>query len=542
MLFRSARPRPNVLQSAHLPAPVGGLNMVVPASAMNPGDCLTLNNMIGSKYGLRVRPGYREWCTALGDPVEDVRSILSFAGSSEDGTADKLFACTQTGIWDVTTSSATPSQVYTFPTQNADSGFGVGTSFVTAAGHFYLYCDEANGYLTYTQSTDTWALIAEGAGAGEISGVDPRKLAFVTAWKTRVLFVERDTASMWYLEVGAITGAVTEFDFGNKFRYGGPLVGLWNWTIDGGSGVDDLLVAASRGGDIAVYAGTDPSDSAAFAQKGMWFVGGVPAGRRIATDFGGDILLLSYLGVIPLSKLLSGGDLASPDSYATNRIAPIFTDAMVERKHLRGWEIRIHPEDSTLIVGTPTWTGQPQEQFVMSLSSASKGWGRYLDLPITCAESWKGKLYFGTTDGRVCINDGVFDNISRDGSADNASDVEFSLLSAFSAFGGIHRKRLQFVRPIFRVNGADPSYLAEARWDFNESEISDTLPAVVSSGALWDVAVWDVDVWGAGLRTQSKTFGSTGFGTHLGIALKGACHAETILIGFDVAWDNGGVF
>jgi hypothetical protein len=535
------RPRQNLLQSGHLPAPSGGINRADPASNMPITDCLTLVNMIGSKYGLKVRPAYQEWVTGMGAPVESVRSILSFTGSEDDGGTDKLFACTTSGIWDCSLSTDTPSQVYTFPTIAATSGYGVGTAFVTIAGHFYAYCDESNGYVLYEEDTDTWSLIAAGSGVGEIDGVDPRKLAFVTAWKSRLLFVERDTANMWYLPVGQVTGTVTKFDFGNKFRYGGPLVGLWNWTIDGGQGVDDYLVAVSRSGDVAVYAGTDPSDADAFMQKGMWFIGGIPAGRKIATDFGGDVLLLSVLGIIPLSKLLGGGQIAMPDTYTTRNIGPLLTDAMEQRKHLRGWELRIHPEENVLLINTPAWTGQADEQFVMALASSGKGWGLWSGLPMECSEIWHGKLYFGTSDGRLCVNSGAYDNISRDGTIASASDVEFAFLSAYQSLGNPNRKQVRVIRPILRVDGATPAYTARARYDFDESAISETVIAGATTEALWDTAVWDVFLWAEGLEPTKSVNGSVGIGSHVAIAFKGACHAETILIGFDVAWEQGGL-
>jgi len=539
MLTRTVQPRRQIIMAAHMPAPLGGINRADPASAMPPLDCLSLKNMLGSQYGLKVRYGYREWCTGLGSPAEEVRSILSFAGSTDDGLADRLFACTTSGIWDVTESSAAPVQVYAFPTSNGTSGYGVGTSFVTSAGHFYLYCDEANGYLVYDESTDTWELIAEGSDVGEIQGVDPRHLAFVMVWKSRVWFVERDTANAWYLDAGAMYGTVTRFTFGNKFRYGGSLVGLWNWTIDGGAGIDDLLVAVSRAGDVAIYQGTDPDELTTFSQRGMWFVGGVPAGRRVCTDFGGDILLLSSLGVIPLSKLISGGEIASPDAFATRKIAPYFQDAMSVKKGMSGWEVRIHPEDSSLIIETPTFTAQPAKQFVMSLSS--KGWSEYEGLPMKCAESWRGKLYFGTEDGRICINDGLYDNVAIDGSVTEAYDVAFSGLSAFQSLGNVNKKRMQFFRVLLRVNGATPSCIEEARYDFDEREISTALPAApVSGSALWGTAIWGTSLWTGGLKPSIHVRGATGIGTHMAVAWKGTAHSQVILIGFDLSWDEGG--
>jgi hypothetical protein len=534
------RPRPSLLRSGHLPAPSGGINRADPASAMPITDCLTAVNLLGSKYGFRVRPGYQDWVTDLGSPAEGVRSILPFTGSEDDGGSDKLFACTMSGIWDCTTSTATPSQSYTFPTQGADSGYGQGTAFTTIAGHFYAYCDETNGYMAYDESTDTWTLVPAGSGAGQIDGVDPRNLCLVLAWKTRLLFVEKDTANMWYLPVGQLYGTAQKFDFGNKFKFGGPLIGLWHWTIDGGEGVDDYLVAASRGGDVAVYKGTDPSDADAFAQVGQWFVGAVPAGRRIATDFGGDLFIQSVLGLFPLSKLLAGGQIASPDTYTTRNIGPLLSDAMEQRKHLRGWEVRLHPELNALLINTPAWSGQPDEQFVMSLTSSGKGWSIFNGLPMDCTGVWHGKLYFGTNDGRICVNSGVYDNVAIDGGIDDASDVIFSFLSSYQSLGNPNKKQVRLIRPILRVDGASPAYTVRARYDFDESAISETVTAGATTEALWDAAIWDVDLWGAGLEAEKQIAGSVGIGSHVAIALKGECHAEAILIGFDCTWEEGG--
>lgn len=533
--------RQNLLKSTHIPAPLGGINRVDPESAMPAGDCLVALNMFGSKYGYKVRKGYRDWVTDIGDPAEEVRSLLSFKGSASDGSADRLFACTTSGIWDVSSSTDTPSQVYAFPTQNAVSGYGIYTGFTTTAGHFLVYMDEANGYILYTESTDTWTIVAAGSSPGEIDGADPRDFAFVVAWKTRLLFVEKDSARMWYLPVGQITGTVGSFEFGNKFRYGGDLVGLWSLTMDGGEGVDDYLIAVGRGGDVVVYAGTDPSSASAFEQVGKWFVGGVPAGRRIATDFGGDVLLMSSLGVMPLSKLRGGGEIANPDSYATRKIAPIFSDTISQRGHLTGWEIRVHPQESALIVNTPAWTGQSDEQFVMSLSSSGKGWSIFNGLPMVCSEVWGGRFYFGTEDGRVCLSEGVYDGVALDGGLDDATDIQFAFLSAYSGLGTVSKKQVRMVRPMLRVDGAVPAYTACARYDFDESAISETVYSTGGGVSLWDTAVWDTSLWAEGLASQKSVIGSVGIGSHVAIALKGECHAETILIGFDVAWEEGGL-
>ncbi|HAM41754.1 MAG TPA: hypothetical protein DCP69_10590, partial [Candidatus Omnitrophica bacterium] len=184
-----------------------------------------------------------------------------------------------------------------FGTTTGNAGFGTVTAYTTVGGKFLMYADEVNGLYCYTEGTATWAKVASGTGAGQISGIDPANIAFVTSWKNRIWFVERNSTRAWYLPIGQIAGVAASIDFGNRFKYGGQLVGVWSWTVDGGSGVDDYLVGISTAGDVLVYAGSDPTVD--FTVRGSWFIGKVPSGRRIATDVGGDLLLLTAQGILP---------------------------------------------------------------------------------------------------------------------------------------------------------------------------------------------------------------------------------------------------
>lgn len=525
------------LRRISIPAPMGSINTISSGAAMPPGDCIFRYNLIPAEYGLRTRLGSREWVTGLGGPV---RSLLAFTGSVKSGTRDRLFACTETGIWDVTDSSAAPTQLVVFGTQSADSGWGVSTVMVTAAGHFLLYCDEANGYHVYTESTDTWAKVALGAGAGQVSGCDPANFAFVTTWKNRVWFVERDTGRGWYLPANAIYGAATAFNFGARFKAGGDLRGLWSWTFDGGSGIDDQLVAVSGGGDVLVYQGTDPATLGAFQLRGVWFAGAVPAGRRLCTDFGGDLLLMSSLGILKLSTLVSGSTV-SPDagSYETHKIGNLFNQRQVANRNLRGWSMALHPQDATLIVTVPVAANQPTTQLAMSLWN--KGWSEYRDLPMGAhAVPWSGSLYFGSEDGRVLVNDGYIDGVTL---ADPASyaPVQWSLLTGFQNLGDPRQKRVQLMRPTFLGEAGAPAYEIRARYHWDMGEIAAAPALAPANGiAAWDAAAWDQAVWAAGYSASQRVSGAAGMGPEVAFAIRGSAKARTVLVGVDVAYDVGG--
>jgi hypothetical protein len=531
------RPVPPSIQSVRLPPPMGGINAIDSASEMPVTDCIYRYNLTPAERGLRARLGSREYVTGLtglGDNI--VRTTLPFTGSAKSGAQNKLFGTTSTGIWDCTASTTTPTQLITFANQTSEAGYGVGCVVVTSAGHFLLYCDEANGLFIYSQNDGAWTAVTMGGGGTQISGVDPANLVYCTVFKNRVWFVERDTARAWYLAAGAIYGAATSFELGTKFKAGGPLIGLYDWTVDGGSGIDDNLVALSQGGDVCIYKGTDPSSATTFGLVGVWTVGTLPAGRELATNAGGDMLLLTRAGALPLSSLLSGRIIES-SQYATAKIAPLFNGLMLTRADLHGWAIRLHPTDGTLMILVPEADGQNTTQLVMSL--ANKSWSQYRNLPIFSACVWNGQLYYGTADGKVGLNDGYNDGITL-ADPTTSTPVQWALLTSFQSLGSASNKQVQTIRPIFSADGGPPAYNAQARYDFDLSELA-TVAAGTNSDAAWDVATWDDATWdGASTVTRAPT-GTSGMGVDVAVALRGTSTSRTTLMGIDVFFTVGGL-
>jgi hypothetical protein len=397
-----------------------------------------------------------------------------------------------------------------------------------------------------TDGTATWDYVGP-AQAGTIGpsladqqrGLvgDPANFAFVTVWKSRVWLVEKDTSRAWYLDANAIYGAATSFDFGSRMRAGGPLVGLYGWSYDAGNGMDTLLVGLSGAGDVVIYQGTDPSSATTFGLKGTWSVAGVPAGRRIATDFGGDLLILSSLGVVPLSKLVVGSSTTDGSIYATAKIANLLSLLVSTRGTLPGWALAVHPTDNALLVTVPTLAGQATAQLVMSFAGR-RPWGQYRGLPMLSAASWSRELYFGTTDGRVCVQRGHVDGVQlADASA--FEPVEFSLLTAYRGDG--RNRQVQMLRPIILSETPSPAVEARARYDFELTEAA--LPDGAGGGGdgTWDASTWDASVWGGEYTVDSHLVGASGMGRKVAIALRGRALSRTVVVGFDVLFTEGGL-
>jgi hypothetical protein len=582
----SRPPRRQVSETAHIPAPMGGLNAVDAAYAMPATDCVQLFNMLPAENGLRARLGSREWFVGLKGASDDtVRTTFYYHGSAKDGTKDRVFACTSEGIWDVTSSGTladqwTPSTAYdggdivynegntylcviagtsdpssgptgtgtaivdgsaewdwassprelTFGTQTGDAGRGIFHSFITSAGHFLAYCDEANGYQLYTESTDTWAAVTA------VTGVDESTFVFVGSWKSRLFFAARDTAETWYLELGAISGAATKLDltWAAKPRHGGDLVGIYNWTLDGGAGIDDLLVFVFRGGDIAIYQGTSPTAAATFALKGVWYAGALPKGRNVVTPYGGDLLILTKNGVRPLSLLVNGGE--GLGQYTTKKISNLFNALMLSKSTIHGWSMHIHPEDNSLVVTHPTTDGANTEQLVMSLVNG--GWGRYRDLPIYSAGAGGGKLYFGSAAGKVYINDGYVDGVTL-ANPNAYSAIQWSVLTAFRNLGNGRQKRVHLIRPTILSENTAAEYGAQARYKFDLTEIASVSGGTVTSDE-WDGGVWDTATWAGEFEATQATTGTTGMGVDVAIAVRGTATSRTVLAGIDITFEQGG--
>ena len=126
-----ARAQAKSASEVPISVPMGGLNTVAAGLDMPATDCLQSWNLCAAEYGLRSRLGWREWVTGLDG---DVRSLLGFTGSTADGSTSKLYACTETGIWNVSASTDSPSRVVTFGTQNTSSGVGEHSAFTDVSG------------------------------------------------------------------------------------------------------------------------------------------------------------------------------------------------------------------------------------------------------------------------------------------------------------------------------------------------------------------------------------------------------------------------
>ena len=529
---RAQRGQQAATQPIPIPAPIAGINGTDSLASMGVHDSIYSYNVIPNENGLQTRNGYREWCTTLGGATNPVCTMIPFAG--QDGT-NKLFCTTKLGIYDVTSSAASPVIKLAFGTQTGNAGYGVSVQYNNDGGEYYiLYADTLNGLFFYTPGTDTWAQVTG------ITGVNETALVFVVEHKERLWFIEKDTQNAWYTAAGAMAGAATKFNLGPVMPRGGSLRGIYRWSVDGGSGLDDLLVFVSSSGDVAVFSGDDPASSTTWRSIGIWTIGKVPNSKTIAENIGGELHLLSVYGLLSMQDLVSGVEIAkiTGQNSLAKKISRYVKADMIGKSDDPQWDVTSLLSQGIVLVTRPYDTNETPIQYVFSFNTA--GWGFWRETPINCIVEWEGAVYFGDGAGNVHYLTGSLDGVLRAGTG--GTNVEFSFLTAYTDFGlpGVI-KRPHFVRPHFLSDaGSTPGYSTKFLYDYDIGEPTLTISTVVESGALWDVATWDSSVWGGLDGASTRWVGVNGQGHRVALAVRGEAAERCTYIEAVVYSEAGG--
>jgi len=512
-----------------VPIPYKGINAISPLSEMDPQEAILAYNLIPTQSGMQVRPGWQQWCTNLAG-AGGVRTLIPVRGNAT--AADKLFACTINGIYDCTSSSSSPTLVVTFPSQTGNAGWGQWEHCTNLAGDVYLlYCDEVNGYYTFDTNTTTWLKVTAGTASNQINGVDPATLVSVRLYNNRIWFVQVNTGNAWYLPVGQIYGTVTQFSFGNKFNHGGNLNSLWMFTYGSVFGTYMYLVGIGDSGDVIAYTGSDPNSATTWSMAGQWYVGDLPVGRRVATSYGGDLIILSVYGAVNLSSLFYQKDIMDPSIYLTKKIAPIIKNE-IANNDMRGWEIVPWPSQNSFLILDPDSVNTIQ--FCYNL--VTNAWTVLKAIPMQTACSWHGNLYAGSQSGVVELIGANQDAIPISGSTGNS--INWGMLGAFSSMQmpGV-AKFVDLIRA-YLLSQQTASYVTFARYDFDITDLTlgsgTGAPGAATSG--WDVGIWDSMLWGAGSQsTQVGVSGSTGSGRWVAFGILGTSIGMETLVGIDAS-------
>jgi hypothetical protein len=554
-----------------IPAPTRGIIQHENDAFMGPGACIISDNWVPTMKGVKLRGGTIRWCDlhALDTPVPPVPSPLRkpvvSAFEYVTGNDARMYAAQETKLFDVTSSppvlvaSGRTSGNYAAAQLSNQGAYWLiavnetgdiplrfnGTTWTVldpsaitawANSHHYVVGATAKDTTdnTYWKNTVDHTSAASGTfaadrtahptfwtsasapdGAGYITGpigsnvVNGRSLSFVCKYRNRLFFIETKSMNLWYLGINSISGALTEIPLSGNATHGGYLVFLANWTIDAGDGIDDKLIAMTSEGEVLIFSGNDPADPNNWKQEGQYHLS-PPLGMNAFDNVGGDVLILTVDGIIPISQAItkSAGELEL--ALVTRAIKRMWRDE-VNAKRQYPWTFKKWDEYGGNFVTFPG--GTPGNRYALAMNNTTGAFARCLGWDAMCFVRLRGDMFFGNQDGIImqCERTGY----------DDGKPYVATLVGGWDMFqAGMqeivwHQARAIFISPPFEP--FEPQITATT--DFIVT-IPPPPPAGVDPGVedVWDEGEWDVMKWDAtapvkpaNRNTMWLSVGMTGF-------------------------------
>lgn len=336
-------------------------------------------------------------------------------------------------------------------------------------------------------STTYWPAISAASGSS-ISKIDPAKFSFVWAYMARLYFVETGTLNVWYLSAGAVSGPATPFPMGGIFTSGGSLLFGSSWSLDNSSsnGLSEQCVMVTDAGEVAVYQGVDPNQSATWGKVGLYRID-KPRGKRAFIRNGGDLLIATDAGLIPLTQAVE----RNPSNLAPGAVSYPVQDAWMQyvaERPDRNWQVEVWPEMQMVAVSIPAMDNY--QPFLLVVNMNTSAWARFTGWNALCMAVSVGQLYFGTTEGRIA------------GAWQTGMDMgaPFTAIYAplFHDLGGTFGAKMPKDAVVMMRGSTDVTWSISMMYDYVL-----TIPAAPSAPPAENAGVWDLGVWNESLWNSS---------------------------------------
>jgi hypothetical protein len=495
----------------NLAAPTKGLKTDTALLDLSDEYALRLENLICQPDALATRLGCTSWATGL---TGNGACFLQYQGNGTQA----LFVADSVGVYDATASGVLPASVAA-----RTAGRGRSANFSTSAGPFLYYVNGVDTPLLYDGTT--WTSIT-GVSSPAITGPTTTTLVDVAAYRRRLFFLATNKLSFYYLPVDSVGGAATEFRIGSMCSRGGVAMGHATWSIDGGSGQDDMYAVATSEGEVIVFSGGDPGSSTDWDVRGVFYIGR-PVSRDCFVKLGGDLLYLSEAGIFPLSKALLSSSINRSRTLTAN-IDPSVVASVRTYAANDGWQMIVLPRWSLILLNVPA---SPSFQYVFN--TLSGGWSTFTNWNAKAFVDFNGAVFY--TDGDSVIK-------AFTGTADVSTNIPWVCDFAYNRFGGLNQQHPLMLRPLLAQNTPSEYSIGFAQ-DFTDEYLTQTVPAATGTAGLWDTGLWDLALWGGTFRLQRdwRTVAARG-GVAQSLRLSGASqNGSTLIFGADLKLSQQGL-
>jgi hypothetical protein len=227
--------------------------------------------------------------------------------------------------------------------------------------------------------------------------VNGHGLTQVWKYRRRLFFIQGGSMNAWYLDIDAVGGALQLIPLSGAFTKGGALLFGCTWSVSAGDGIDDKCIFVTTEGEIAIFTGTNPNDAQNWRQQGRYQMS-KPMGKNAWLNIGGDVLIITVDGLVPISQALVKDITALEFSALTRPIHPLWKDEILAKSD-RPWSMCKWEDFGGLFVTTPGGYNGDWRCFVAN--TVTGAWTRFTGWDALQFCVLAGNMYFGTQDGRI---------------------------------------------------------------------------------------------------------------------------------------------
>lgn len=441
-----------------LPAPVGGLNVRDSLDTMAVEDAIVLDNYIPRDTKLALRKGYTVYAKTktkfLTLAAYKKYNQPRFIGLS-DGKAYNLSSKKHIKTYENITFQNSRCQTVQYKDRLYFMN-GVDTPKV-------FYVDD-NGNDVFKD----WDFSAD--------NLTSAKIIAGTVSKQFMWFVEKGSMKVWYSsEAGNIAGKLYSFDLSQVSRFGGHIMAVCCWTLDGGQGIDDLTVFLTSEGEALVYSGINPNSADSWELKGSYKIAR-PIGYHCTMQYQGDVIIITEEGYLPLSKVLPLNQAGASMIAFSDKIRGLVLDRTANNKNKDGWQGIIYPKGGFGLFNVPV--SHNFEQHVINLNTGA--WCRFTNIKSHCWELFEGHLYFGSDYGVYLFDDGY---------SDAGTHIYGEVQQAFNNLGSDSLKKIQLLNPRTK-SSTQYALVIYTNMDYEERKASFAENLGNTGITKWDEAVW----------------------------------------------------
>lgn len=328
---------------------------------------------------------------------------------------------------------------------------------------------------------------------GAFTGIPTSDLSYVWVYKQRLWFAEKESLDAWYLPVDQIAGAAVKFALGPVFGRGGSLLFGQTWSLDSGAegGLSEQNTFVSTEGEVAVYQGLDPADANSWSKVGVYRIGR-PLGNKAFVRAGGDLVISTDIGFVPLSQAIQRDIAALSPAAVSFPIEVAWNDRVAERGG-QPWQCEIWPTKQMSVIVLPT---VPNSRAEMLVANARTGaWALYTGWDGDCIELFKDRLFFGSKSGKV-IEAGV-------SGADQGIPYTATVVPLFSDLGAAASLKIIGMARSVMLSPFPVNESLSIQVDFTLNLPAPPDSAQISGVSVWGAGVWGTSQWGGTLVKQA---------------------------------------